>query len=139
MILATQAVAVTEVAAHLFEFAERDRLDRSTEFGGIIALDELNRFEVIEFAPRVRHGDNRYNAPNELFERGATALFHFHFHAQQHDNDRYAGPHMGDMEYADNTRANCLVFTFVDERTLNVDYYRHGRVIVDLGEVVRVK
>ena len=41
------------------------------------------------------------------------------------------------MNYADSMRANCLVFTFVHKDTLNVDFYRYGRVIVDLGEVKR--
>jgi hypothetical protein len=47
----------------------------------------------------------------------------------------YAGPELGDMNYADNTRANCLVFTFVNEGVMNVDYYRHGRVVIDLGVI----
>jgi hypothetical protein len=41
------------------------------------------------------------------------------------------------MAYADNTRANCLLFTFVDENTMNVDYYRHDGVLVDLGVILR--
>ena len=36
-----------------------------------------------------------------------------------------------------NTRTNNLVFTFVDEDTLNVDFYRHDKVIVDLGTITR--
>jgi hypothetical protein len=41
------------------------------------------------------------------------------------------------MAYADNTRANCLVFTFVDENTMNLDFYRHDGVLVDLGVILR--
>jgi hypothetical protein len=29
------------------------------------------------------------------------------------------------------------VFTFLKRRELNVDYYRHGPVVVDLGSVAR--
>jgi hypothetical protein len=29
------------------------------------------------------------------------------------------------------------VLTFIDRDTLNADFYRYGRVIVDLGEVKR--
>ena len=60
-----------------------------------------------------------------------------HFHAQRHRNGNHAGPGLGDLNYAQNTRTNNLVFTFVDKDTMNVDYYRHGKVIVDLGTIKR--
>ena len=72
-----------------------------------------------------------------MLDAGYTGLFHFHNHAQKHRNGMHAGPGGGDMAYADNTRANCLVLTFVDEQTLNVDYYRHDDVLVDLGVILR--
>jgi hypothetical protein len=40
---------------------------------------------------------------------------------------------MGDFAYANSTRANCLVFTFIRRDTMNADFYRHGPVVVDLG------
>ena len=135
--MATTALAVPQVASHLFDFAERDRTDTTTEYGGVIRLDDEGRFEVLEFPPRVRQHDLKFIAPQEMFDAGYTAQFHFHYHAQEHRNGVYAGPGLGDWKYANNTRANCLVFTFIDERTLNVDYYRHGRVIVDLGTIRR--
>ena len=64
------------------------------------------------------------------------SLFHFHMHVQRHRNGDFAGPGFGDVNYADNTRANCLVFTFVRGDAMNVDFYRHGRVLVDLGVIV---
>ena len=66
-----------------------------------------------------------------------TSLFHFHLHVQRYRNTDYAGPGYGDVNFADNSRANCLLFTFVNRDTLNVDYYRHGRVQVDLGVIKR--
>jgi hypothetical protein len=135
--MAIRFCGVPQVVEHLFDYAERDRLDTTSELGGLVRLDEKNRFEIVEFQPRVRYHDNRFDAPQAMFDAGYTALFHFHLHAQQHDNHRYAGPHLGDLDYAQNTRANCLVFTFVNEDTLNVDFYRHGRVMVDLGEIHR--
>jgi hypothetical protein len=44
---------------------------------------------------------------------------------------------MGDFGYANSTRANCLVFTFIRRDTMNVDYYRHGPLVIDLGTVHR--
>jgi hypothetical protein len=137
MLLARRALGVSEVVDHLFDFAARDRADTSTEYGGVIDLDRHGRFHVIEFPPRFRTGDQRFNASQEMFDAGYTALFHFHFHVQEPRNDAYAGPGHGDGEYALNTRANCLVLTSVGEHVMNVDYYRHGGVVVDLGEIRR--
>jgi len=137
MLLARSALEEPALREHVFDFAERDLLDRTTEFGGVIRIDAEGRFELVEHPPRTRVADNRYLASQALFDDGYTALFHFHNHAQTYRNSRYAGPHVGDMEYADETGANGLVFTFIDPTTINVDFYRHGAVIVDLGTIRR--
>jgi hypothetical protein len=132
---ALTAMTVPEVRAHLFDYALRDHRDVTTEYGGVIALDNKGRFEILEFEPKIRYHDRRYSAPQDLFDAAYTALFHFHFHAQKLRNGDHAGPGMGDKAYAQNTRANCLVFTFVNDMTMNVDFYRHGDVVVDLGTI----
>jgi hypothetical protein len=137
ILCAVRALNVPEVRTHLFDYAERDRLDESTEYGGILELDEQRRFVVREFVPTVRVHDQEFRAAQAMFDAGYTAQFHFHFHAQRYDNDEYAGPGLGDVDYADATRVNCIVLTFVDDDRMNVDFYRHGRVIVDLGEIER--
>lgn len=137
MVIALRAVSVPQVVDHLFNYAARDRADDSTEYGGIIALDSRDRFEIREFVPVIRYHDNRFEASQAMLDAGYTSIFHFHLHVQNERNDKYAGPSFGDVNYADNTRANCLVFTSINRDTLNVDFYRHGRVIVDLGEVRR--
>ncbi len=138
MVLAVRATEVTEVTEHLFDYADRDLEDETCEYGGIIRLDDQGRFEVVEFPPRFRRHDTEFIASQQMLDAGYTAVFHFHFHAQKYRNGRYACPGIGDLNYADNLRPNCLVFTFVDRDTFNVDYYRYDRVIVDLGEVTRV-
>lgn len=135
--MAIEALEAPQIRGHLFHFADRDRADETTEYGGVIDLDESGRFNVREFPPRTRVHDLRFEAPQQMFDAGYTGLFHFHNHAQKHRNGTHAGPGGGDMAYADNTRANCLLFTFVDENTLNVDYYRHDEVLVDLGVILR--
>lgn len=132
---ALTAMTVPEVRSHLFDYAMRDHRDVTTEYGGVIALDNKGRFEILEFEPKIRHHDRRFNASQDMFDAAYTALFHFHFHAQKLRNGDHAGPGMGDKTYARNTRANCLVFTFVNEETMNVDYYRHGDVVIDLGTI----
>lgn len=137
MLLAVKALQVEQVRDHIFDYAERDLEDKSTEFGGLFTLDSEGRFVVLEFMPRLKQGDNRFVATQVMFDAGYTALFHFHNHAQSYDNSRYAGPHLGDFTYARNTRANCLVFTFLTSRTIDVDFYRYDRVVVDLGVLPR--
>ncbi len=135
--VAVEAISLEPIRAHLFDHAERDLLDRTTEYGGVIGIDDRGRFEVLEFEPRTRSGDIRFEASQELFEAAYGGVFHFHHHAQKYDNRDYAGPHLGDFQYAESTRANCLVFTFIDSSTLNADYYRHDGVVVDLGQIER--
>ena len=135
--MAQQAMASPQVRAHLFHFADRDVHDETTEYGGVINQDAEGRFNVREFPPRMRVHDLRFEASQDMFDAGYTALFHFHYHAQKHRNFAHAGPGAGDMKYADTTRANCLVLTFVDRNTMNVDFYRHDGVLVDLGVILR--
>lgn len=137
MLIAIRALQVEQVVDHMVDYAMRDKEDTSTEFGGIIALDAKNRFEILEFPPMVRERDNKFISSQAMLDAGYTAIFHFHMHAQKFRNVDYAGPGFGDMNYADNTRANCLVLAFVSEGTMNVDYYRHDRVVVDLGVITK--
>lgn len=137
MTLAMRAASVPQVVEHLFDYADRDRFDETTEYGGVINLDRQGRFEILEFPPRFRTADNRFVASQRMLDAAYTAAFHFHFHAQRYDNRRYTAPGIGDLNYAENLRANCLVFTFVNRDTLTMDFYRHSHVIVDLGEIAR--
>lgn len=137
MLLAREALRDGPFRAHLFDQADRDMIDTTTEFGGVIRLDSKGRFELVEYPARSRISDEKFLAPQALFDDGYTALFHFHNHAQKYDNRRHAGPHMGDLQYAEETGANCLVFTFVKPNLLNVDFYRSDAVVVDLGTIQR--
>ena len=135
--LLREGLQVPQVRAHLFDFADRDLADRTTEYGGIIRLDPQGRFEVVEYPPRVRGSDVRFEASQEMFDAGYVGLTHFHYHAQAYENHRYCGPHLGDFTYADATGVNGLVMTFVSRDRMNADYYRRGRVVVDLGVIER--
>jgi hypothetical protein len=135
--IALRAFETPQIVAHMYDYALRDREDETTEYGGVIALDHKGRFEILEFPPRVRYHDQKFLASQEMFDAGYTAIFHFHFHVQRSHNDEYAGPGFGDVNYADNTRANCLVLTSVNDEAMNVDFYRHDRVMVDLGVINR--
>ncbi|MSR19230.1 MAG: hypothetical protein EXS00_08760 [Phycisphaerales bacterium] len=135
--LALEALRIPQVREHIFNLADRDLQDLSSEHGGLLRLDSKGRFEISEYPPRVRGGDLRFEASNQMFEDGYGAISHFHCHAQAYENSRYAGPHLGDFTYADATGVNGIVFTFISHNRINVDYYRRGEVVVDLGTIQR--
>jgi hypothetical protein len=72
-----------------------------------------------------------------MFDASYEAIAQFHQHCMRYDNGDYAGPHLGDFQYADSTRMNGVTVTCLDANTLNVDFYRHDRFVVDLGTLER--
>lgn len=137
ILIALGALDEAPVRKHIFDIADRDLADRSTEYGGLLRLDAKGRYELVEYLPQNRSSDVRFEASSAMFDDGYDALFHFHNHVQAYDNHRYAGPHFGDFGYADSTGVNGLVFTFIDSNTINTDYYRRGGVVIDLGTITR--
>ena len=137
MVIALDVLSEEALLRHIFEESDRDSEDRTTEFGGVLALDSKNAGELLEFPPRSKQGDLRYESPQVLFDALYTGLFHYHNHAQKHDNSNYAGPHTGDFAFADSTRCNGIVFTFISADLIDVDFYRYDRFVVDLGVVKR--
>ena len=137
MVLAMDLLEDPSVRARLFDLGDRDLHDRTTEYGGVIVVGADGKPTLEECIPRQKGNDLRFEAPQSMFDQGYTGLFHFHLHCQNYDNERYAGPHIGDFTYANSTRANCLVFTFLKRGEMNVDFYRHGPVVVDLGSIAR--
>lgn len=144
ILIAMEAIDDTDIPAQLFTQADEDQADSSTEYGGVITdLDETNstepRFVAYSYPPRPaqRLGDFRFVASDDLLHAGDTALFHFHFHASGFDNRKYAGPSLGDLEYAKHYARPAIVFTFIDRDTLNADYYQPNGARVDIGVVER--
>lgn len=124
----------------LFEQADADRLDDTSEHGGAFVCAGVragDRWRPERFAPGLRVHARRYVASTDLIEQMHTALAHYHFHAQRHDNADYAGPGPGDLAFAERFGCHALVFTFIDRDTLNADYYQPGGIVVDLGNVHR--
>ena len=123
----------------LFDQADEDNADTSTEYGGVVlwSTTGVPRFDL--FPPRVnsRFGDDRFVASEELIEASDTALFHYHFHAMRTRNADYAGPSFSDIEYARREGRSCLVFTFVSSDRLNVDYFQPDGLRIDLGTIDR--
>ncbi|MFI4860723.1 MAG: hypothetical protein ACIAXF_08600 [Phycisphaerales bacterium JB063] len=131
------AIAQPSVVSALFEQAEQDRLDTTTELGGVLVWDDDGRLVAQPFEPAMRRRDAEFIASDACVRAMHTGLAHYHFHAQRYDNADWAGPGGGDEAFADNMQANCIVFTFVDRNTLNADAYFPGGIVVDLGCIHR--
>jgi len=138
------AAALTEAPSVEFrraiaELGDRDMQDTTTEHGGVLDADEGGGLVMYHYPPRPRDrvSDRRMVASPALIEAGTTAMFHFHLHAQRYENTPYAGPSGGDFEYARSHGRSCIVLTFLDENTLNVDYYQPDGAVIDLGVIER--
>jgi len=126
----------------LFEMADRDHKDTSTEYGGLLRPvdgNEANGYEPVLYPPRPaqRRNDKTFIAAPEMFTQHPDALAHFHYHVQDERNSSYAGPGPGDHAYADSFGRANVVLTFVSPDELAVDYYQPAGVIVDLGRIDR--
>ena len=136
------ALSTAGVSASLWEQAERDIKDTSTEYGGLLETSgngHSRAFIVTLYAPRPtqRAGDQKFIASDDMMRAGTWALAHYHFHAQRSNNAEYAGPGPGDEEFATEHGKNCLVFTPVKEGAFNVDYFISGGTKLDLGVLNR--
>lgn len=131
-----RALSDRALVSALFNQADRDLADTTTEHGGVL-IETDGRVKAELFPPDIRVHDQKFYASNELILRMYTGLAHYHFHAQKHMNAAYAGPGLGDLTFAENLRANAVVFTFLDPDTLGVDYYQPGGVVIDLGVIRR--
>lgn len=136
--LADTMVFEPALAGHLFTQAQRDREDKSTEYGGVIDYAEGQPRATL-YPPLHRSHDKKYYAPASMIEAGHTAPFHYHFHVQEVRNTEFAGPGGGDLEYAAAMAVNALVFTSVGEGRLNADFYTEDGIVIDLGTIVLAK
>lgn len=131
-------------AEALWQQARRDMADQSTELGGIVQAQggeqsgQAGEWEFKLFPPRgsQRTGDKRFIASDEMIKGSTFAIAHYHFHAQEVRNRKYAGPSPGDAEYAARFGRACLIFTPVKEGVLNADLLLPTGVCIDLGEIV---
>ena len=122
--------------ASLFRQADLDMADTSTEHGGVL-LDLDGQLVAKPFFPVIRAHDQKFFSSDALVKQMYTGVAHYHFHAQQHMNEAFAGPGVGDLKFVESLRANAVVFTFLDRDTLGVDYYQPGGVVIDLGVIRR--
>lgn len=136
--IAIEAIGEPEFVRSMFAQADADKRDGSSEHGGLVRV-RSSGFKVKDYAPRPsqRRGDRLFIASVEMIKASVDALFHYHFHANRYTNAAFAGPSAGDLDYADRFGAACLVLTYINRDTLDVDLYLPGRTTLDLGVLDR--
>ncbi|GJM19567.1 MAG: hypothetical protein DHS20C14_17800 [Phycisphaeraceae bacterium] len=140
ILVVDRAIATPGFAEALFEHVEADRGDKTTEYGGVIeAVGEGDGFRLVLFRPRARdrRDDNRFVASDDMVRYSDRALAHYHQHVQNVKYAKFAGPSDGDLDYARLSGRSSVVFTAIDTRRVNVDYYMGSGAVIDLGELRR--
>ena len=139
LLVVDEAVRSEAVRGRLPGIARVDRRDTGTEYGGLIEADGASTggFRLKLYPPRYRDriGDNAFIASEDLIANSDHAVAHFHMQVQRVNNNRFAGPSPGDLEYTRLSGRTAVVFTSVGKNAMNVDVYWDGEKIVDLGEV----
>ncbi len=137
--IAIEATRNPAVIGDLFEQADHDHLDRTTEHGGVIEVASDGSWRAVSYPPRPteRFGDRQFVASKDMIKRGDLALFHYHFHVQKIGNRSFAVPSGGDYETARRLGRSSLVFTFVDNEHMNIDLYFPDGQLIDLGTIER--
>jgi hypothetical protein len=125
------------LVAQWFAEGDADIVDTTTEYGGLVRIDPQGHPAAQLYKPLIRQHNYKYVPPKEIVFDAYTALAHFHFHAQEYANRRFAGPGIGDMDLVRRHQFNALVLTFIDKDRLNVDYYQAPDSVIDLGTITR--
>lgn len=136
--VALDAIRDPGVRRTLFAQAEADMADGSTEYGGVITT-EGGGVVALGYPPRPaqRVSDTQFIPSADLIEASDTALLVYHFHAQVTRNERYAAPSAADVDTAVRLGRTSLVFTFIDDNSLNADLYFPTGTQIDLGTITR--
>jgi hypothetical protein len=128
------------VLKRIFEQAEMDRADETTEYGGLLFVDGSGRFVAQLYPPRPQHrkGDDQFVASSDMVEQSVRALAMYHFHAMRERNSRFAGPSVEDFAQARTQGRMGVVITSINEDELNIDAFTDAPASVDLGALPRV-
>ena len=134
--LVQTALDSSDVRSSLFRSRDLDLEDRSTEWGGTLDWGDDGWF--IEAAPGESEGDDTvFQRQPSDFRKMFRGAIPFHFHARNLNMSAVAGPGGTDLQAAESHGVPALVITSLSEDRLQVDWYRRGGVVVDLGEIER--
>ncbi len=130
------AIRSETVTEKLYIQRRLDKKDNKTEYGGILDVDPKSDYHrAILFRPRARDrvSDERFVASEDMFRFSDRALAHYHFHANERNNEKYAGPSYADFINAESSGRTSVVITSLKDDELNVDLYQPNGVVIDLG------
>jgi hypothetical protein len=136
ILVVDEAVRTPSVIEKLFVQRRLDHKDRKTEYGGIIDTAPTTKIHrAVLFRPRMRDrvSDERFVASEDMIRFSDRALLHYHFHANERNNEKYAGPSKADYINAETSGRTSIVITSLKEDELNIDLYQPNRVVIDLG------
>jgi hypothetical protein len=138
-VVADPSRSLTPLHREIFRQADADHADTSTEYGGVLLATQSGVWTAQLFEPRVnaRFGDERFVASQEMIEASDAESLMYHFHAARIRNAGYAGPSFNDFEFVRREGRSSLLFTFVTQDRLNVDYFQPGGLRLDLGTIER--
>jgi hypothetical protein len=138
VLIVDEAFASSAVQEQIFSQRALDKKDTSTEYGGVIEPDVQERWRAVLFRPRQRDrlSDELFVASDDMFRFSDRSLAHYHFHVNNRDNAKYAGPSVRDLINANNSRRTSIVITSMGSDELNVDVYFGNGIVIDLGLIV---
>lgn len=138
IIVVDEAINTPGVAEKLYIQRQLDKKDTKTEYGGIIdAQPETGTPRVVLFRPRARDrvSDERFVASEDMMMFSDRSLAHYHFHANERNNEKYAGPSYADFINAETSGRTSVVLTSIKADELNIDLYQPNGVVIDLGNL----
>lgn len=144
ILVVDEAIQTSDLVEKIFVQRKLDHKDRKTEYGGIIDTPASSdtatsgeAYRAILFRPRQRDrvSDERFVASDDMMRFSDRALAHYHFHANERNNEKYAGPSSADYINAQTSGRTSIVLTSLKADELNVDLYQPNGVVIDLGTI----
>lgn len=142
ILVVDEAIQNPNLVEKIFVQRKLDHKDRKTEYGGIIdtpastdSATTAEQYRAILFRPRQRDrvSDERFVASDDMMRFSDRALAHYHFHANERNNEKYAGPSRADYINAQTSGRTSVVLTSLKADELNVDLYQPNGIVIDLG------
>jgi len=151
ILVVDEAVRTDSVIEKLYIQRRLDKKDKKTEYGGILETPQSGTpqsenhgnggYRAILFRPRARDriSDERFVASDDMMRFSDRALVHYHFHANERNNAKYAGPSYADFINAETSGRTSIVITSLKDDELNIDLYQPNGIVIDLGVIRPIK
>lgn len=147
LLVVDEAAHDPAVIERVFLYAEADRDDDKTAYGGTLQAGDAGAessvgdaaWRLILFRPRARDRvrDEVHVVGEDLIRYSDRALAHFRLNAWSRKLIDVAGPDDDDLAQAARSGRTSLVFTRLSDDRVNVDCYAPDGSSVDLGEIRR--